>query len=534
MSQHARVKDDHNAFVLLALTSLMMALPVLLFRWPPVGDLADHELILAILVSFGDPVRFPETVYQLNFGSPNQLLFVLGYGFAVLFGPDLGIRILLAAILFTVPWGLAHAARTLDRSPLTAVVMAPFALGFAFRYGLIAYLLAMVMCLFVLRPFEALVHSPSPRKALIACLSLAVTTLTHGASIALFGLLAAPAVLRRWRTPSAAFWIALPILSSLALFVGSMFLFNEAADEKFRVMTDIEIIVLERLELFLSHLTGYYLPGATPLALCALAALVLAVANRGGVRGPDTSYRVWVAMFVFLQYWIWPDNYNGAGFLHLRFLLPGVWLLALAVAPRATVVPRRIAVMTLLVPAAFTAALLPEYVISSRDSRALDRLKPLVAEGSSIAWLDFNPVSERFKNNFSIGRPAAHLVAALGGRTWSFTDAPQYPVQSRVPWWSGIRIHNPYQFMPEFDLLRYRYVLARITGPRAAGELAAGLGNCVEFRAHEPPFVLFESRCLEAAIHHQEPPLPSNTMSLGMRLSVLDRAPTLPSPMPLK
>jgi hypothetical protein len=524
----ARTDDDASAQPLLALTAAVMAAPVALFRWAPVNDLAEFELLLALLRSFGDPTRAPAAVYRLQPGGANQLLFALSHPLSLALGADLANRLTLAALVAAFPWCLAHAARTFDRSRYLAVAAAPLALGAAFRWGLLGYLLSVALALLALRPLRALVRSPSPRSAALAAAAVALASLAHGSAAVLLALVLVPDGLRALRTPRLAAWIAAPFVPSAALVFAQVRLYDQNANAAFRAATDPEHPRLARFAALPDNLVGPH-AGITAVALCALAAGALALLRRGGARADDERPLALTAALVLAQYWLWPYGHNGAGLLYLRFLLPGVWLLALALAPRPGAPSTGVRAALAAVPVAVTLALLPLYQSASANYRAVDRLAPLVTPGSAVGYLDFRgaPLDELG----ALGRPAAHLVALRGGRTWSFADAPQYPVRTRdeATWPSGLRFANPTNLVPEIDLARYGYLLVVVPEERFVAPLAAALGACARPVAYDAPFALFASRCVRLPLSAPEAPLPPDRpRTVGWRL----RHPGAPTAMP--
>lgn len=496
----------------------MMGLPLLVFDWAPINDMGEYTFLVAALAHFGQPDLFPDSVYQLRLGGANQLIFAVTYVLGLAFDADLAVRILLAAIFGATPWALAHAARTFGRTPLVGVVLAPLALGFAFRWGLLAYSFSMVLLLFTLRPLEQFAASPTFRRAAVVTFAMIACTLAHSSAVVILGIVALPHVLRLWRKPVSALWIGTPVVASLALAMIQMARFNNNASASFREFANAEHPRLDRLAMLPAHLFGYF-AGYESIALCILTAIALWWCSRGLPRTGDVLLRTLTAVAILAQYWIWPYGYNGAGLLYLRFLLPGVWLLVLALAPGPGTVTRKVAAAMLTVPIATTLALLPLYQSAQMNHRALLALEPQVARGSAIAWLDFAPSG--LEGLGIPGHPSAELMARRGGRTWSISDVPQSPIQTRAStsWASGMRHHNPNNFVPEMDLARYRYVLVHVPGEKFLGPLAAAMAPCGQPRAYVHPFALIESNCLTVPIYASEPPLPANRpKTLGWRL----------------
>jgi hypothetical protein len=75
------------------------AAPVLLVRYPPMGDLPFHESLVALLRHFGDTSWEPAGLYTLNLGVPNQLFHFLAYALSLVVSPKTACRWLVAAAI---------------------------------------------------------------------------------------------------------------------------------------------------------------------------------------------------------------------------------------------------------------------------------------------------------------------------------------------------------------------------------------------------------------------------------------------------
>lgn len=513
---------ERGILVALTLTSVVLAAPLLLHRWAPVADLGDHELTLAGLLGYGDSVRFPREVYRLQLGAANQLVFAIGLPLARAFGSNAGARLLAAAIVASFPWAVAAAARACNRSRFVAVALAPLVLGAPFRWGLLGFLLATSLFFFALGSLEVLARAPSPKRAARAAAWLVVASLAHGSAAVLAPLVVAPWLWMRRREPGLArafAWNASALAPALAIVIAQVREFDASATPEFRAHTDVEHPRLGRFASLPDNLLGPF-DGLSALLLVALLVGAMLPLSRRGPRGESIRVRLAVAAIVLAQYWIWPYGHNGAGLLYLRFLLPGAVLLGLAAAP-APHVPSRVSVLLLgAVPVGVTIALLPLYAASARTYASLDRLAPRVAEGSAIAGIDFRAAT--LEGASIVPRPAAHLVALRGGRTWAFPDVPQcvLRVRDEASWYrSDLRIQNPRNFIPEIDFTRYRYLVVAVPEDAMVPALVRALGPCGDIVDYQAPIALFESRCLAASPTTPDAPLPPTyPKTLGWRL----------------
>ncbi len=512
MHEPLRGNDRAVSAALLA-TSIAMALPVLVFRGAPFADLADHEMVLAGLAKFGDEIAFPRAIYALQLGGANQLLLAFGVPLTRIAGAVVATRILVAAMVAAFPWAVAHAARSLDRSRLTAVVLAPLALGAPLRWGLFAYLLGCMLFLFAVRPLLAVVRAPTIRRVAAAAAWLVVATLAHGSAVVVAAIFVVPWLLQRLRAPrglvplgAVGAVLALPV----ALLLLQVRMFEGNARPELRAFLTVEHPRLDRLAMLPNNLLGPF-EGPVAAGLCVLAGCVLAVFWKRGPRGNATALQLVGAALMLAQYVIWPYGHDGAGLLYLRFLLPGAVLLGIAVAPKRHAPGKALFALAALVPVAMTLALLPLYASSSALYEAVDDLARDVAPGSAIASIDFR--ASPLAAQTLLARPAAHLIALRGGRTWGFSDMPQYPLQIRAEasWLpSGIRLRNPRNFIPDLDMRRYRYVLVGLEGALSLPHLTEALGPCARLVTYADPFALYESSCAEPNLATREPPLPAH------------------------
>src|SRR5271170_649524 len=94
----------------------LIALPVLLFHYPPMADLPAHEAVVGLLRHWGDPRFAPPSVYALNLGQPNQLLYFFILPLAFVVSTATATKIAVAATLLLLP---VSAARFADHLRVT-------------------------------------------------------------------------------------------------------------------------------------------------------------------------------------------------------------------------------------------------------------------------------------------------------------------------------------------------------------------------------------------------------------------------------
>src|SRR5262249_46995394 len=119
---------------------LVLALPVLLASYPPMSDLPLHEAIVGVMRHYGDRSYFPDGLYQLNLGHPNQLWYFAAWALSWVVSTATACKLVVAATLVALPLGAARFADHVGVTRWTALLVAPLGLGWLFFWGLIANL----------------------------------------------------------------------------------------------------------------------------------------------------------------------------------------------------------------------------------------------------------------------------------------------------------------------------------------------------------------------------------------------------------
>lgn len=500
----------HTRRLVVALTAVTAVLvaPIAVYRWAPVTDLADYEYVFEGLRRWGDQGRFPSSLYELQIGAVNQLVFLVGAPLVWALGSDLGTRCLLALIVAAFPWSVAHAARSLGRTPWVAVPLSSLVVGAAYRWGLLGYLLSVSISMWCLRPLVRLLRAASARDVAIAAGAVVLATTAHASAFVVLATMLAPLVLSRADRVRRVGVMACAFAPSLLLTAWQFRRFTHELSPTFRALAAVEHPRAMRAGLLADNLVGPF-EGATSVGLLALLALAVAMLRRGRPAGEHQRWLALGAAALIAQYWIWPFGHDGAGLLYLRFLMPGAALLALALCPEEAELTAMSWGSLFAVPLATTVAMLPLYRESDAIYRATDRIAAAMGRPGAVAAVDF--VHPPWSELGVFGRPAAHLVARTGGRTWAFPDAPQCPlhVRSGRSWFSAVRFMRPGNFAPSLDLQRYTHVLVSLPDARMAAELSTAMSECARLVVVAPPFALYESRCVRSPWTAPEPEDPS-------------------------
>jgi len=514
----------------------ILALPVLAFRYPPMGDLAFHESLVAILRHFGDPRYFPEGLYRRNLGEPNQLFHAAALALAFVFPTDTSCKIVVALAVLGVAVGAGHLASHLGATRWTALVVAPVGLGWMFRWGLVANMVGFALWLFALPVLDQLAKKPSPKHALRATLLTILLYFGHESSMVVYAiasLILAIQAPRRW---SSLAWLSCPGAAAAVLAFVYAVRSESLKGASIRAVRNVTMPFAEKVR----ELPGALLSlgsASLPFLVASAAAIAALVWSPRTGELPESGERRLLTLargarfeilaFVLLGlYFAMPLTLSGSTLIHQRFLAPAFAILVLAVAarrPSPAWVPAFAAF-----PLAMLALKLGSFVDQDKNYRDLDAVLSRMADRSAVAQLELTPRPP------SVVAPvvgaAARALAVHGGRLlFSFTDAPAYPVSVPTQFqWNEpvVRLsNNPYAFLPQHDLRRFRYVLARLATPGLEAAIVGAFAPEASFVTKAGPWLLFESNLpLVSLTERDEPPSSPLPESLAQRVQAALRA----------
>jgi len=457
------------------LAGALLALPVLLVRYPPMADLPLHEAVIGLLRHWGDPSYVPPDVYELNLGQANQLFYFLILPLSYPFGVTVASKLIVAATLVLLPVALAHTADHLGVTRWTAVVLAPLGLGWMFFWGLLANLIGFTVFFFALPSLDRFCQTPTRRGFWVACGWMTLLHFAHD-SMALFagGTLVVFTVCswRAWRENVVRIVPAVLVL-------GLAFLTRELG---WRLATTHGTSMPTFAWYTLWHKI-WTLPGAIyggyewqvrdlMFAVCGVPVLLFAIERWKHRSFTSHAPREWLFHFrfeivgagLFVGYFAAPVNMGPTTLVYHRFLAPAWALFVFTAATRVKLatpwrLPRMLAVLVPFVPILTS---WPRFVDSDRVYRQLDDAIDHMEKGSSYVVLELGPT-----NGYWLYSPVTgmgHIIARLGGRgLYDATDSLASPVHLRADraWthiYERLDMHS-YHFMPPFDLTRFRYVI---------------------------------------------------------------------------
>lgn len=498
----------------------LLAAPVLVAYYPPMTDLPYHEAAIGILRHLGDTSMFPAGLYARNLGEPNQLFHLVGWALSFVLSTRWTVKLLVAATVLALPVCAARFARHVDASPLAALVIAPMALGWLFSWGLITNLVGLAVFLALLPTLDRFEHEPSPAGSLSTLAALVLLYLAHEAMMLVFaGIALAFAILRPWSWTKTT-WRLTPFVAGVAIAAGQ-------ASWQRRFMTPV-VRAIPRTWHPLLHKVDripYIILPATErpaqfamLALCTLTiALFLWLRARERrqrakleraecsrferIRRFALAYRwEFVAASLLVAYFAFPLTLNGATLVYHRWFPPAFAIFAVAAAPRdlsirAARVPR-LALAAL--PLATLFAVVPSFVDSNREYRALAPILPAVEPGNALAVLHLGPRDPT--RAYSLGPAGGRILATRGGRlAYAFTDSSVSPVviPRRYQWTESLvrmGFDGWWSFRPVHDLKLFRYVLVYTTDAGLTRLTTQALEPEADYVTESGNWALFRSR----------------------------------------
>jgi hypothetical protein len=457
----------------------LVALPILVARYPPMADLPLHEAIVGLLRHWGDPSFVPPDVYEFHPGHPNQLFYFLALALSYVVRTDTAMKLVAAAAVCLMPVAAARLADHLGVTRWTSLLVAPVALGWMFFWGLLALMIGLDLYLFALPTIDRFCEKPTRRTLAVACGWIVLLhfahdamSLTAGATIVLFTMTS----WKGWRANAMRLGVA---ALAMAVFEGSRL-------QEMRVWTSYQKDALPYVFTPLAHkvLTA---PGAlfggydtsirnAIFGLSALPMVLFAIERWKNRSALPASWRERAHHFRFellaaallLLYLVAPQQMKWTTLIYHRFLPPAWILLALTVATRRKLDPpwRLPRLIVAVVPLAPVLVAWPHFVDSDHQYRDLDDVMAHIAKDSTLVVLELGPT-----NVYELYQPAScggHVVATLGGRElFDFTQSPVSPVVLRPEkqWVEVFRRvdQHAYDLVPDHDLQMFRYVLLHTT-----------------------------------------------------------------------
>jgi hypothetical protein len=525
---------------LVTVVGALVAAPILLFRYPPMPDLAMHEAMVAVARHRADAAFVPAGMYSVVAPQCNQLFHWLAYALSFAVPTDTACKTVVAAAVAGIVAGMGRLLALRGACRWPALVIAPVACGWMFRWGLAPNLVGFALLLWCLPVLESLWRRPRVRSACLASLAAAALLFAHASSALAFAVVALFFAAVRGKSLAAFAVRAAPVGVVAALgFLQRSLSARLSSETMERIGTDYGLDPAERLSILPGAILGGS-DGVTHAILASAMLAALAAAALAKRRGPARALPLCVALgrhryavlglVFFFAYLLFPMSIGGTTLLAHRFLPPAIACLVVACAPRSS--SRLGAVLAVLVPVALVALEWPGFVDGARAARDLDAIILRIPPNVAVAQLDFTP---RPRGHVApVPGLAARVQAERGGRMlFSFADTPPNPVYVRREWqWNEpvLRLAAaPYALVPARDARRFGYLVARDTDGKVRALVARALSPEYELVEAQGPWDLFRSTLPLDAIASPDvsPPVPP-VETLADRVNRLVAAATAP------
>ena len=508
----------------------LLALPIVLVRYPPMGDLAMHEAIVSIMRHLGDPAWAPPGLYFVIMPQANQLYPSLAYVLSYPFSTDTACKLVVAAAVFAVVPATARLLRRLALSPWLALLVGPVACGWTLRKGLVANMTGFALLLLALPSVERLVRKPSARRAAVCSLAIAVVFFGHESSAAILACILVLFATLRWSGLRRFAATTVPSLTFMVLAVVQWAIARRFVGEHMReIGSYFGVPVPDRIAVLVGAIYGGI--GTIRLAImagisgAAVVASVLCARPRIGLPVRVLAWRnryALAAILFLLLYLVFPMALGGTTLLAYRFLPTACACLAIGCSSRF----RSVVVLALAAaaPVAMVGVEAREFGNAEATYDALDRIIALVPRNVAVAQLDLSPQVPT--HVAPILSAANRVLAERGGRMlFGFTDTPPNPVYvpAAMQWNESVERLAPaqYAFLPAFDFERYSYLVAKNTVPSLWPVLVQALSPEGELVAAEGEWALFRSRLPTVPLTAPDAAPPQTTDTLHTRLARL-------------
>ena len=356
------------------------------------GDLPMHEALVAI-VRHAHDAAWAHGLYFVVAPQANQLFYALASALSFALPTDAACKLVVAAALFLAPVATARWLAGLGASRWASLLVAPIALGWMFKWGLVQNILGFVAFLFAMPAMEALAEGAPAKRAARALVAMVVVFFAHeSAALAL-------AIVAAWYAAARATSIRDAALrgAPVSLF-GALALAQSIAS---RVLLGATMRAIGNDYGLTPPARVAILPGAifgrcdaarlAILAAASIAALAASAGRRDAEAGRLAwrARHAWLAAIFFALFLSFPMSLGGATLLAHRFL-PFAWAMLVAACARARMGAARAAIASLL-PLVVVAVAWQGFIEADRRYRDLDALLPRIPEGVAIAQLDLSP-----------------------------------------------------------------------------------------------------------------------------------------------
>lgn len=166
-----------RAFVACGVLAL---LTVWCFHYPAGIDLPQHANILRILMDFGDSRTGYAAFYQRQFLTPYFATYLVALPVAKLFGPLVGVKVVLSIAAIATPWTMIKWLRALRGEPWWGLFGFPLTFGFGYLWGFLSFVFVMPLMFGYLIAYRKLVERPTMQASAVAAVCALATYFGHG------------------------------------------------------------------------------------------------------------------------------------------------------------------------------------------------------------------------------------------------------------------------------------------------------------------------------------------------------------------
>lgn len=159
---------------------LLALLTVWLFHYPAGIDLPQHANILRILIDYNDSRTGYAAFYQRQFLTPYFATYLVALPFAKLFGPLVGVKVVLSLAALGTPWMMIRWLRALRGEAWWGLLGFPLTFGFGYLWGFLSFVFVMPLMFGYLIAYRRLVQRPTAQAAAVAAVWALATYFGHG------------------------------------------------------------------------------------------------------------------------------------------------------------------------------------------------------------------------------------------------------------------------------------------------------------------------------------------------------------------
>jgi hypothetical protein len=304
----------------IAILTLLTLTALWAHRFPAGVDFADHANLisnLGRLISGRASIEL-EHLYRYEWFTPYALSYAAGGALSAVFGPLVGLKILLTTFALGTWFGLTRWLKTIGSDPAWGVMGLPIFFGYVHLWGLLSNCFALSVVFFYLATVEQTIAAPTRRDALLCLLWGTLLFFTHGIT---FGLAMLVTVARLLMNPRIRVWLlAGAHLVPLAVLTLVWIRSQPATGQGPRLWVNEDRLITLFSGLFETTASMYWARIGAALLVAALV-IVRPRFNRGG--GGYVAFGLALVSFVALPEWLagtWLVGNRMVVFVHAFFL----------------------------------------------------------------------------------------------------------------------------------------------------------------------------------------------------------------------